>query len=347
MTPELSLFFFSADSAEQPADRYRLLFGAATFADEHGFTAVWTPERHFQRFGGLYGSPTVTGAALAVQTTRIAIRAGSVVLPLQNPLRVAEEWAMIDNFSNGRVAIAAASGWHVNDFVLSPGTYQNRYEDMFEKLALIQRLWRGEKVSLPNGAGVATEVGILPAPIQKELPIWLTGQSDDTFLHAGRLGFSVLTANFALRHDLAEFVRKVKIYRDAIQNHHGRRGHVTLMAHCFVGQDREDIRTIARPALAAYLKVNLDMQKDNSSGKRDEHGFSHLNERESEIMIRTQVNNDLQSPLSFVGTAEHCAAQAEFLHANGVDEIACLIDFGIGYEDVMASLRRLSTLLRP
>jgi alkanesulfonate monooxygenase SsuD/methylene tetrahydromethanopterin reductase-like flavin-dependent oxidoreductase (luciferase family) len=64
-------------------------------------------------------------------------------------------------------------------------------------------------------------------------------------------------------------------------------------------------------------------------------------------MIRTQVNNDLQSPLSFVGTLDHCAEQAEDLHANGVDEIACLIDFGVGMEEVMASLRRLTTLLRP
>jgi alkanesulfonate monooxygenase SsuD/methylene tetrahydromethanopterin reductase-like flavin-dependent oxidoreductase (luciferase family) len=62
-------------------------------------------------------------------------------------------------------------------------------------------------------------------------------------------------------------------------------------------------------------------------------------------MIRTQVNNDLLSPLSFVGTLEQCARQAESLYANGVDEIACLIDFGIGYEDVMDSLHRLATLL--
>jgi natural product biosynthesis luciferase-like monooxygenase protein len=345
MIPELSLFFFSADSAERTDGKYRLLFEAARFADEHGFTAVWTPERHFQRFGGLYGSPTVTAAALAVMTRNIAIRAGSVVLPLQNVLRVAEEWAMIDNFSNGRVAIAAASGWHVNDFVLSPDTYQNRYQDMFEKIELIRRLWRGEKVSLPNGAGVATEVGILPAPIQKELPFWLTGQSDDSFLAAGKLGFNVLTANFALHHDLTEFVRKVKIYRDAIETHHGRRGHVTLMAHTYAGEDREAIRTIARPALAAYLKLNIEMQKDNSSGKRDERGFSQLNEREGEIMVNLQVNNDLQSALSFIGTLDHCAAQAERLRDSGVDEIACLIDFGIGDEETMASLRRLSTLL--
>src|SRR5439155_1409772 len=133
----------------------------AKFADAHGFTAVWTPERHFQRFGGLYGSPSVTGAALAVTTKRISIRAGSVVLPLQNPLRVAEEWAMIDNLSNGRVAISFAPGWHVNDFVLSPDTYQHRHDDMYKKIAIIQKLWRGEKLVLPNGAGTEIEVGIL------------------------------------------------------------------------------------------------------------------------------------------------------------------------------------------
>jgi natural product biosynthesis luciferase-like monooxygenase protein len=345
MTPELSLFFFSADAAERRDQKYRMLLDSAKFADDHGFTAVWTPERHFQRFGGLYGSPSVTGAALAVITKHISIRAGSVVLPLQNPLRVAQEWAMVDNLSNGRVAIAAASGWHVNDFVLSPDTYQNRYGDMYEKIALIQRLWRGEKVSLANGAGVETEVGILPAPIQKELPIWVTGQSDETFLNAGKLGFNVLTANFALRHDLSEFVRKVKIYRDAIQAHHGHRGHVTLMAHTFVGEDHDAIRTIARPAMAQYLKVNIEMQKDHSVGARQERGFSQLSDRESEVMIRTQLNNDLRSPLSFVGTLDHCAQQAERLSEKGVDEIACLIDFGIGIEDVMASLRRLSILL--
>src|SRR5271170_4275114 len=356
MIPQLSLFFFSADSAEQQGAKYQLLLESAKFADEHGFAAVWTPERHFQRFGGLYGSPSVTGAALAVITKHISIRAGSVVLPLQNPLRVAEEWSMIDNLSNGRVAVSAASGWHANDFVLSPDTYQNRYADMFEKIAIVQKLWRGESVSLANGAGVKIEVNILPAPIQPELPIWLTGQSDDTFSNAGRLGFNVLTANFSLNHDLKEFVRKAKLYRDAIQTHHGRRGHITLMAHTFVGENPDEIRTIARPAMAEYIKVNIEMQKDHSIGTRDDRGVSRktswvkpelsgLSEQETKKMIEFQVGNNLRSPLSFIGTFDQCAQQAERLSENGVDEIACLIDFGIGFNDVMASLRRLSILL--
>jgi alkanesulfonate monooxygenase SsuD/methylene tetrahydromethanopterin reductase-like flavin-dependent oxidoreductase (luciferase family) len=62
-------------------------------------------------------------------------------------------------------------------------------------------------------------------------------------------------------------------------------------------------------------------------------------------MVEFQVRNNLRSPLSFIGTPDQCARQAERLSENGVDEIACLIDFGIGFNDVMASLRRLSTLL--
>jgi natural product biosynthesis luciferase-like monooxygenase protein len=343
--PEISLFFFSADSAERSERKYQMLLESAKFADEQGFTAVWTPERHFQRFGGLYGSPSVTGAALAVLTKRISIRAGSVVLPLQNPLRVAEEWAMIDNLSNGRVAIAAASGWHVNDFVLSPDTFKTCHDDMYEKLEIIQRLWRGEKVSFRNGAGLNTPTGILPRPIQKELPIWLTGKSDDTFLNAGKLGFNVLTANFALKHEIDDFGRKIQIYRDAIKQYHGHCGHITLMAHTYVAEGEDAIRTIAQPAMAEYIRTNIGMHQDNSAGCNDERGFARLSPREIEIMIRTQVSNDLHSPLSFVGTLDHCAERAERLSQRGVDEIACLIDFGPPMAEVLASLRRLSQLV--
>jgi natural product biosynthesis luciferase-like monooxygenase protein len=356
MIPQLSLFFFSADCAEEQGNKYQMLIESAKFADEHGFTAVWTPERHFQRFGGLYGSPSVTGAALAVLTRHVSIRAGSVVIPLQNALRIAEEWSMIDNLSNGRVAIAAASGWHANDFVLSPDTYQNRYADMFEKIGMIQKLWRGEKVSLVNGTGNTIDVNILPVPIQSELPIWLTGQSDDTFLNAGKLGFNVLTANFSLHNDLNEFVRKAKIYREAIQAHHGRQGHITLMAHTFVGDSDDAVTKIAKPAMAEYIRANIEMQKDHSSGTKDEKGLlqktswvnpeiARRTEQETEIMIKFQVNQNLRSPLSFIGTVDQCAQQAQRFGENGVDEIACLIDFGIGFDDVTASLRRLSTLL--
>ena len=170
-------------------------------------------------------------------------------------------------------------------------------------------------MSLPNGVGVKTEVNILPAPIQPELPIWLTGQSDVTFSNAGRLGFNVLTANFALNHGLKGFLRKAKLYRDAMQTNHGRRGHVTLMAHTFVEENDDSIRTIAQPAMIEYIKANIDMQKDHSIGTKDGQGslrktswvnpeVSRLREQQTQEIIECQVLNNLHSPLSFIGTVD-------------------------------------------
>ncbi len=127
---DFSLFYFASADVGEYSDKYRLLIEGAKFADTHGFAAVWTPERHFHEFGGLYPNPSVTSAAIATVTERIQIRAGSVVLPLHDPLRVAEEWAVVDNLSNGRAAVSFASGWQPNDFVIAPENYANRKEVM-------------------------------------------------------------------------------------------------------------------------------------------------------------------------------------------------------------------------
>ncbi|MEJ8643180.1 LLM class flavin-dependent oxidoreductase [Streptomyces sp. MS1.HAVA.3] len=144
---EFSLFFFSGDGTAAGPGKYDLLMESARFADANGFAGIWVPERHFVDFGGLYPNPSVLAAAIAVQTQQIQIRAGSCVLPLHHPVRVAEEWAVVDNLSGGRAAISAASGWHPDDFLLAPGDGQQRYprrkEEMFEAIETIQRLWAG------------------------------------------------------------------------------------------------------------------------------------------------------------------------------------------------------------
>src|SRR5262249_27857700 len=104
--PALSLFFFSSSDDPAARDKDRLVREAAAFADGNGFQAVWFPERHFHRFGGLYPTPATLAAAAATWTRKLRLRAGSVVLPLHDPVRVAEEWSVVDNLSNGRVDLA-------------------------------------------------------------------------------------------------------------------------------------------------------------------------------------------------------------------------------------------------
>src|SRR5690606_36024297 len=92
--PELGIMFFSGLGIE--GNPYELLLDVAKFADTCGFKAVWTPERHFTAVGGAYPNPSILAAALATVTSKVKLRAGSITLPLHDPIRVAEEWAVVD-----------------------------------------------------------------------------------------------------------------------------------------------------------------------------------------------------------------------------------------------------------
>ena len=117
---EFSLFYFANNDAEgADPDKYSLIMESAQWADRNGFARVWTPERHFHSFGGLSPNPSVLASALAATTSRIQLCSGSVVLPLHDPIRVAEEWAVVDNISGGRVGLGLASEWVPNDFVIA------------------------------------------------------------------------------------------------------------------------------------------------------------------------------------------------------------------------------------
>src|SRR2546429_3112799 len=193
-TMDFSLFYFANDSGIAEDDRYRLLLDGARFADEHGFQAVWTPERHFHPFGGTYPNPSVTSAAIAATTSRVRIRAGSVVAPLHHPVRIAEEWSVVDNISRGRVGVSFASGWHATDFALNPSAYADRRTLMYERVEQVRALWRGEPIDVVDGMGNPAKVRSYPPPVQAELPVWITSVGDvETFRSAGRIRAGLLT----------------------------------------------------------------------------------------------------------------------------------------------------------
>src|SRR5581483_10640304 len=263
---DFSLFYFSGDEGQNPGDKYRLLLEGARFADQHNFAAVWTPERHFHAFGGLYPNPALTSAAIAAVTKRVQIRAGSVVLPLHNPIRVAEEWAMVDNLSQGRVGLSFASGWHSNDFVFAPENYPDRKKVMFRQIETVRKLWRGEAITCRGGDGNEVSIKILPRPVRLNVPLWITASSNpDTFRMAGEMGANVLTN--LLGQTVEEVAEKIAIYRRAWREHgHGPgAGQVSLMLHTFVERTMITVREKVRGPFTEYLKTSVDLIQKASS----------------------------------------------------------------------------------
>ncbi|MFY0566790.1 MupA/Atu3671 family FMN-dependent luciferase-like monooxygenase [Archangium lansingense] len=342
---DFSLFYFADDSEQQGRDRYRLLMEGARFADRNGFSAIWTPERHFHAFGGLYPNPSVTGAAVAAITERVSIRAGSVVLPLHHPVRVAEEWAVVDNLSRGRVGLSIASGWHADDFVFAPERYARRKEVMMEGLDVIRRLWRGETVSYPGGAGTPVEVRLRPQPVQRELPVWLTAAGNpETFRSAGAAGAFVLT--HLLGQSLEELGGKIALYREA-WSASGRpgQGHVTLMLHTYVDPDLERVKARVEAPFKAYLRSSLDLMTGIGRSLGMDVDARSLRPADLDRIVAHAFERYFETSGLF-GTPRGCRDMVERVRELGVDELGCLIDFGIDSDAVLESLPALDQLRR-
>ncbi|MEV5772788.1 MupA/Atu3671 family FMN-dependent luciferase-like monooxygenase [Streptomyces antimycoticus] len=346
---DFSLFYFANNDTEE-RDRYRLLLDGARFADDNGFTAVWTPERHFHPFGGLYPNPSVTGAAVAAVTKRVAVRAGSVVAPLHHPMRIAEEWSVVDNLSGGRAGVALASGWHAADFALRPENYETRKSGLMETVDTIRRLWKRESVSLTDGAGETVELTMFPPPVQPELPMWLTsGGTPATFTLAGENGMGMLT--HLLGQEVDVLAQRIAEYRRAYREHHSAsagQGHVALMVHTFVGTDRDAVRETVREPFSRYLASSFDLlikaaEAAGAQGADMSRELKSMGPEDRQFLVAQAFDRYFETSGMF-GTVDDCMAMLKQLKDAGVDEVACLVDFGVPTDVVVGGFEHLARL---
>ncbi|QQS37256.1 MAG: LLM class flavin-dependent oxidoreductase [Ignavibacteriales bacterium] len=352
---EFSLFYFSSYEGEKNTNKYKLLLEGSKFADQNSFNSVWTPERHFYDFGGLYPNPSVTSAAIAAITKKVNIRAGSVVSPLHNTIRIAEEWSVVDNISLGRVGISFAAGWQPNDFVIMPENFKDRKDLMFRQIDEVQKLWKGDKVPFNNPNGKEIQIGILPRPVQERLPVWVTAAGNpETFEMAGMLGHNLLT--HLLGQSISELSEKISIYRKAWKEAgHKGKGVLTLMLHTFIGTDEKMVKETVRGPMKHYLKsaVNLVKEaawsfpvfKNATTGKDGNFNMDNLTPEDLDAILDYSFER-YYSTSGLFGTPESCKLIISKLKEIDVDEIACLIDFGVDSDLVLAHLYYLNQLRR-
>ncbi len=354
---DFNLFYWGNDDGPGPR-KYQLLLDGARFADANGFNAVWTPERHFHAFGGPYPNPSVTGAAVAAVTQNISVRSGSCVAPLHHPARVAEEWSVIDNLTNGRAGLGIAAGWQPDDFVLRPENSPPANKPMmYETIEVLRKLWRGEEVEFPRKDGTMHALITQPRPVSKELPIWVTTAGNpDTWREAGEIGAHVLT--HLLGQSIDEVGGKISIYHDALR----KAGHnpddftVTLMLHTYLAETREEARTIARGPMKDYMGAAAGLIKQYAwafpAFKRPK-GVNNAFDMQLDGLSADELDAILEFAFEryfedsgLFGTVQDAVARVEQLKLIGVNEVACLIDYGIEPAVVMEGLKPLAEVLR-
>lgn len=180
------------------------------------------------------------------------------------------------------------------------------------------------------------------------LPIWITAAGNPhTFERAGALGLNVLT--HLLGQSIEALAPKIAAYRRAwAAAGHAKRGQVTLMLHTFVGEDDAEVRRQVKAPMLRYLASSADLV----GGYAASVPFFH---KQCAASSASFTADELADALDFsferyyatsslMGTVEHCLDMTDRLKAIEVDELACLIDFGVEADQVLAALPLLDEL---
>jgi natural product biosynthesis luciferase-like monooxygenase protein len=214
---------------------------------------------------------------------------------------------------------------------------------MFTAIEEVRRLWRGESIPGRDGAGAPIEVRVFPRPIQAELPIWITCSGDpEMFRRAGEMGANVLTA--LLTQTVDEAAAKIAIYREARAKNgfDPATGQVTMMIHAFVGDDAGRVLSVVRQPLCNYLKSHVALIETGARGLGIDVNRDDL-ERHLDDLAAFAFERYYRTA-SLIGTPQHCMRMVERLIEIGVNEAACLIDFGVATEAVLSGLKHLAEL---
>jgi len=163
-------------------------------AERLGYDSAWIAEHHFGDYG-ICGSPAVVMAAAAARTKRIRLASAVNVVSLHHPVRLAEEFALLDHLSGGRVEMGIGRGYQRHEFAgfgIDPGTARDRFR---ESVQLIRRLWTEERVTHDGTYWNVEGATLRPRPLQQpHPPLWMACLSPGSFEPCGSEGFHLLCA---------------------------------------------------------------------------------------------------------------------------------------------------------
>ncbi|MDQ1024748.1 natural product biosynthesis luciferase-like monooxygenase protein/amino acid adenylation domain-containing protein [Streptomyces umbrinus] len=343
---DFSLYFFGDYPEDADRDKYTLIMDAADFADQHGFHALWFPERHFNSFGALFPNPSVLAAALAARTSRVRLHAGSVVLPLHHPIRVAEEWSVVDNISGGRAGLCFASGWHATDFALAPEHFGRHREVMYEQLATVRRLWSGQPVTVTAGDGEPTQIQLYPRPVQAQPPMYVAVVGNpDSYRQAAAHDLGVVTN--LMTQTVEQLAENIALYRRTRAEHglDPAAGRVVVLVHTYLGDNAEQARAEAYRPFVSYLRSSLSLFDQVTNSLGFEVDLDNTPEDDVEFLLGRAYERYCDSR-ALIGNEHTAAETVSRLVDAGADEIACFVDFGVPKEKVLAALPALDRVRR-
>jgi alkanesulfonate monooxygenase SsuD/methylene tetrahydromethanopterin reductase-like flavin-dependent oxidoreductase (luciferase family) len=233
-------------------------------AERWGLDVMWLAELHFDPQRSVLSSPMCIASAIAARTKRIKIGVAVQVLPLGNPLRIAEEAATVDHISHGRLIFGAGRSGVAKTYEAYNVPYAESKDRFNETLDIVRRAWTETNFSHSGRYFQFEDVTVTPRPFQSPMPpIRVAATSPDTFVSIGELGMPIF---IAIRHeDARHFTPQIAAYRKAWKaSGHPGNGQVFLRAPGFVAATAADAKTRYEESLLHYFHAQGRLLADSA-----------------------------------------------------------------------------------
>ncbi len=185
MMPKRLGFFTRLLDRATPQERYRLATEQIRHAERLGFDSAWVAQHHFHENEGGLPSPLVFLAHAAAHTQRIRLGTAIITLPMENPLRVAEDAAVLDLLADGRLEVGFGSGGTPTSFLPFGLACEQRGAVFADHLHLIESAWRGDTLAHPDNH-------LYPPAPQLAERIWIATFSIEGAIRAAKSGHGLM-----------------------------------------------------------------------------------------------------------------------------------------------------------
>lgn len=304
---------------------------AARESEELGYDGLHVVEHHFQPDGYL-PSPLIALAAAAGVTTSVRLATNILLVPLYNPVKLAEDIAVLDNLCDGRLTLGVSPGYVSEEFHGLMVPYEERFRRLEEALDLMQAAWTGDTFSFDGEFFKVPETRLSPKPVQKpHPPIWY-GVSGPRLLRRAAARRAVLTAS--PRHTLVELKEHFRIYEQAATEHGFSTTERPVMREVFVAETRERAEELAAPAVTHLFRELY--------GRKSEEGERVLrSDSGEEVSDMSTVDFATFKGRYIIGTPEDaCERIARLRDELGMTEISCWMHLpGLSAKAAMDSAR--------
>jgi len=329
------------------SEAFEEAFDIVDGAERWGLDIMWLAELHFDPPRSVLSAPMCIAAAIAARTKRIKLGIAVQVLPLGNPLRIAEEAATVDQISRGRLIFGAGRSGVAKTYEAYNVPYSESKDRFTETLEIIEKAWSQKVFSHSGKYYRFDDVSLTPRPYQQPgPPIRVAATSPDTFTTIGAQGKPIF---LAVRHEDARmFAPQIETYRKAWRDAgHPGNGHVSLRAPGFIAATADKARAEVEASLIHYYRAQGALLMD--SARRTGLGPDDKRVKTSQRLTEITYDEAIAGSV-FIGTPDSVSDQIRALQADlGLDGVLVELNCGgkVAHAHEMEALRLLCQEVMP